>query len=79
MPPSISENDNATGGVSTQSRKLHPLAYGLERIGLIPLRAPILSAIILALLCIGAAFGVERLKVDDSLSQLFRSDTPEFH
>jgi predicted RND superfamily exporter protein len=57
---------------------LHNLAYGIERIGLIPLRAPIISAIILALLCIGATFGVERLKVDDSLSQLFRSETPEF-
>jgi predicted RND superfamily exporter protein len=57
---------------------LHNLAYGIERIGLIPLRAPIVSIIILALLCIGATLGVERLKVDDSLSQLFRSDTPEF-
>ena len=27
---------------------------------------------------IAAAFGVARIKVDDSLSQLFRSDTPEF-
>ncbi|MBX9828482.1 MAG: MMPL family transporter [Xanthobacteraceae bacterium] len=59
-------------------RKLHNLAYGLERIGLIPLRAPILSAIVLALLCVVAALGVERLKVDDSLSQLFRSETKEF-
>jgi len=59
-------------------RKLFPLAYGIERIGLIPLRAPVVSAIILALLCIGAALGVERLKVDDSLSQLFRSETKEF-
>jgi predicted RND superfamily exporter protein len=57
---------------------LHNLAYGVERIGLIPLRAPIISAIVLVLLCIGATFGVERLKVDDSLSQLFRSETPEF-
>jgi predicted RND superfamily exporter protein len=54
------------------------LAYGLERIGLISLRAPIVSAVILVLLCIGASLGIERLKVDDSLSQLFRSETPEF-
>ena len=67
----------AAGGTSAP-RKLHNLAYGLERIGLIPLRAPIVSAIILALLCVVAALGVERLKVDDSLSQLFRSDTKEF-
>ena len=29
-------------------------------------------------LLIAAAFGIARIKVDDSLSQLFRSDTPEF-
>ena len=29
-------------------------------------------------LAIAAGFGVARLRVDDSLSQLFRSDTPEF-
>jgi predicted RND superfamily exporter protein len=57
---------------------LHNLAFGLERIGLIPLRAPVLSACVLVALCIAAAFGAVRLKVDDSLSQLFRSDTAEF-
>jgi predicted RND superfamily exporter protein len=76
---SVSQHENPSGGdISPQRRKLHNLAYGLERIGLIPLRAPIVSAIILALLIVGAGFGVERLKVDDSLSQLFRSETKEF-
>lgn len=68
----------SAGDSESQPRKLHDLAYGLERIGLIPIRAPIVSGIILVLLCVLAAFGIERLKVDDSLSQLFRSDTPEF-
>jgi hypothetical protein len=54
------------------------LALGLERIGLITLRAPFLACFILLALCIAAFFGAERIKVDDSLSQLFRSDTPEF-
>ena len=54
------------------------LALGIERIGLISLIAPKISAIILVALMVLAAFGIERLKVDDSLSQLFRSDTPEF-
>jgi len=54
------------------------LAYGIERIGLIPLRFPVLTLLVFAGLMIGAMFGVERLKVDDSLSQLFRSETPEF-
>jgi len=60
------------------ARKLHPLAFGLERIGLISLRAPIAGAVIFTLLTIAAVIGLDRLKVDDSLSQLFRSDTAEF-
>ncbi|HEV2955675.1 MAG TPA: MMPL family transporter [Xanthobacteraceae bacterium] len=55
-----------------------PIAFGLERIGLIPLRFPYVAMFILVALAIAAAFGVERLKVDDSLSQLFRTNTPEF-
>ena len=55
------------------------LVLGFERVGLIALRAPLLSAMIVAALCVFAAFGVAKLKVDDSLSSLFRSDTPEFH
>jgi uncharacterized protein len=60
-------------------RKLHPLAYGIERIGLVSLRFPYVVAAALAIAAILAAFGIERIKVDDSLSQLFRSNTPEFH
>jgi uncharacterized protein len=72
--------DGRTGGTQPgpPARRLHPLAFGIERIGLIPLRAPLVGAIIFALLVVGAVFGLDRLKVDDSLSQLFRSDTPEF-
>jgi uncharacterized protein len=62
----------------TPTRKPHRLAYGIERIGLLPLRLPYASLVVLIALAVAAAFGVMRLKVDDSLSQLFRSDTPEF-
>ena len=54
------------------------IAFGVERIGLIAMRAPILSCIILLAMVIGAVFGIERIKIDDSLSQLFRSDTKEY-
>ncbi len=77
-PVSTKDSTPIVAADGTPPRKLHNLAYGIERIGLIPLRAPVLSAIILTLLCIAAAFGVHRLKVDDSLSQLFRSETKEF-
>ncbi|MDD1526940.1 RND transporter [Bradyrhizobium sp. WBOS7] len=54
------------------------IAFGLERLGLIAVRAPIVSCIVLVALIIGAVFGIHRIKIDDSLSQLFRSDTREF-
>jgi predicted RND superfamily exporter protein len=59
-------------------RKLHPLAYGIERMGLMSLRFPYLVAAVLVIAAVLAGFGIERIKVDDSLSQLFRSNTPEF-
>jgi predicted RND superfamily exporter protein len=55
------------------------IAFGLERLGLIPMKAPVLSCIVLAILMVGAVFGIDRIKIDDSLSQLFRSNTKEFH
>src|SRR5436853_4192901 len=54
------------------------IAFGLERMGLIAVKAPILSMIILAALMVAALFGIERIKIDDSLSQLFRSDSKDY-
>jgi uncharacterized protein len=61
-----------------EQRPTTSIAFGLERIGLIAVKAPILSCIILVGLIIGAVFGIERIKIDDSLSQLFRSDSREY-
>lgn len=66
------------GGVTSKTFSSARLALGLERAGLIALRAPRLSCLILLVLCVVALFGAMRIQVDDSLSQLFRSDTPEF-
>src|SRR5689334_5642227 len=55
------------------------IAFGLEKIGLIAMKAPIISCIVLGILMVGAIFGIDRIKIDDSLSQLFRSNTKEFH
>ncbi len=62
-----------------QRRRRVDIAFGAERIGLLGLHAPVVATVLLLALAIAAAFGVTRLQVDDSLSQLFRSDTPEFH
>ncbi len=54
------------------------IAFGLERIGLVAVQAPILSCIVLVALLIAAIFGIERIKIDDSLSQLFRSNSKDY-
>jgi predicted RND superfamily exporter protein len=76
----VSGEQTGGGGsmFGNRARKPHNLAFGVERIGLIPLKYPLISAVIVVVLAIAAAFGIQRIKVDDSLSQLFRSDTPEF-
>ena len=71
--------DNEVHVEKVEQRPTASIAFGLERIGLVAVQAPILSCIILAALIIGAIFGIQRIKIDDSLSQLFRSNTPEFH
>src|ERR1700733_4751082 len=61
-----------------EHRPMGSIAFGLERIGLIAVQAPIWSCVILVALIIGAIFGIERIKIDDSLSQLFRSNSREY-
>jgi uncharacterized protein len=53
-------------------------AFGLERAGLIGLKAPAITAAMVLVLSALAVWGLLRLKVDDSLSELFRTDTEEF-
>ncbi len=46
--------------------------------GFISLLHPFILIVVFLVLCVGAAVGFTRLKVDDSLSQLFRADTAEY-
>jgi hypothetical protein len=59
-------------------RPRHPLTLGVERLGLVALRAPAFSIAAFVIVAIVAVLGVQRIQIDDSLSQLFRADTPEF-
>ncbi len=54
------------------------IAFGLERLGFLGVRAPIVALIALAALVALAVAGVSRIQVDDSLSELFRTETPQF-
>ena len=53
-------------------------SFGLHRLGYATLSHPWLAALVIAALAVVAAFGLNMLKVDDSLSELFRTNTPDF-
>lgn len=59
-------------------RRSFLFSFGLDKLGLLALKSPKLSAAIIALITVFAIVGVSRMKVDDSLSELFRTDTKEF-
>jgi predicted RND superfamily exporter protein len=73
LPPSDRE-------LTDPARPIKPrnLAGGIERIGFFAISHRLLCALVFVALCVGAAVGFTRVKVDDSLSQLFRSDTQEY-
>ncbi len=54
------------------------LSLGLERIGLASLKAPLLMLLVMLALAVGAWLGISRIKVDDSLTELFRTNSAEF-
>lgn len=59
-------------------RRSFLFSFGLDRLGLLALRAPYLAAALVAVLTALAIVGISKLTVDDSLSELFRTDTAEF-
>ena len=70
--------DWSGGAAEAEGSYPHAIALGLERFGLVPFRTPALSLAIALALAVLAALGIERIKVDDSLSQLFHSNSPAF-
>ena len=73
------QSDRAPDAKPRWPQRAHAnIALGIERFGLVALRAPYVALTVFVALAIAAWFGVERIKVDDSLSQLFRSDSAEF-
>ncbi len=61
-----------------RSQRSKSFLLGLDRLGLVALNAPYLSAALILLLTALSILGLTRLKVDDSLSELFRTNTTEF-
>ena len=52
--------------------------FGLHKLGLVALLNPLVSGLLILTLSCLAVFGVLRLQVDDTLSELFKTDTEEF-
>src|SRR6202051_2939792 len=71
-------NDSEVHVEKIEQRPGASIAFGLERLGLVAVQRPVLSCIILVALFIGALFGIDRIKIDDSLSQLFRSNSKDY-
>lgn len=63
---------------SQQPERSFRFTFGLERLGLVALRAPYVSALVILIVTVLAGVGASRLQVDDSLSELFRTNTKEF-
>jgi predicted RND superfamily exporter protein len=63
----------------TEQKRVRSLSFGLERLGLTVLRYPLVAAGLIVAVTLFALLGISKLRVDDSLSELFRTDTVEFH
>ena len=71
----------AAGGKRPSGAQTKPklnLGFGIERLGFVALTAPWLVLVFMIVATIGGYLGYQRLNVDDSLSELFRTDTEEF-
>jgi uncharacterized protein len=53
-------------------------ALGLERLALIPFKAPTATVVAALVIAVLAIAGIQRIRVDDSLSQMFRSNSIAF-
>jgi uncharacterized protein len=67
----------ATPSEGTNSH-LGNLGFGFERLGLAALGHGLGTLLVLGLLTLIALFGITKIRVDDSLSELFRTNTKEF-
>lgn len=59
-------------------RRPPSIGLGVERLGLLSLQHPVVVGLVATILIGLALLGIRRLELDDSLSQLFRSDSVEF-
>ena len=54
------------------------IAIGVERLALVPFRSPPATVLIALALVVLAVLGIQKIRIDDSLSQLFHTESPAF-
>lgn len=74
----MNEAQKSRNEPSKRKRRGFWFSFGVERLGLVALRAPLVSALLIAIVSIVAVPGMLAMSVDDSLSELFRTNTEEF-
>lgn len=65
-------------GPSRAEETRPPFGFGVAKIGHLPTKAPIVTAILILLASVVAVVGAARVNTDDALSDLFRSKTPVY-
>jgi uncharacterized protein len=61
-----------------ETERTFVFSFGLERLGLLALKAPAAVTVLVVIATLLGVIGVSKLQVDDSLSELFRTNTEEF-
>ena len=54
------------------------IGFGLERLGLPAIRHPVIALLLIGIFTVACGVGITRLKVEQTLSELFRGSAPEY-
>ena len=65
-------------GNADEQHRNFVFSFGLERLGLVALKAPAVVTVLIVIATVLGLIGLSKLQVDDSLSELFRTNTEEF-
>ncbi len=65
-------------GYADEQHRNFVFSFGLEKLGLVALKAPAVVAVLIVIATVLGLVGLSKLQVDDSLSELFRTNTEEF-
>ncbi len=65
-------------GYADEQHRNFVFSFGLEKLGLLALKAPAVVAVLIVIATVLGLVGLSKLQVDDSLSELFRTNTEEF-